>query len=382
MGNEGSNEGSTPRVQKPKHQDELLLENSKDYLKQFVNKWLYQVTLRPIVITNTLSAMNKSTNINSDDKFKQYISKFDKLAIHHSAIQISLINESNKFEHYIIFPGYNELISDLCEKGEDITKKKIKFPVCCFIPYSVWSQCKINANKDNNSDGWTCPECTYFNNSYTANCEMCSALNPQEVEEQKGNQDADNDDNINPSKKKTTEEDKKFILSLSSENVGVYGKNYGYIKDAIYYQSGISLTLSFDGMFRKILFENKEFMEQCILPKELLVIIINEYIGDTTHHNITEFRLFEPFVELERYEKEKIANYDLICYRLKDDEKEDKCEYSTGVNVFGKYFSCQTMVNIGSDYEDGELISYCPYVSKERKQCIGDFIVGKVYCQN
>ena len=358
------------QMKNPEHYEEekksSLWHQSHKNIESFVTKWLSQVTLRPIVVTNKIFSMNKSVHEsnNKEDTVTEFISKFDNLVIHHSAVQIDLLNASGDIETFVIFPDYSNIIADLCMKGVNVRNKKIYFPIECVVPDSVWKN-----NKPEMKD-----------------------VEERKDEEQESKQPPAASSRRKRKKKRkriweSKEAEQKFMSSLLSENVSVYGKNYGFISRSkgADYADDIMITLTFDGMLDKLLFENEEFMAKCILPKELLAIICNEYIGNTPHHNVYEFRIIEPFVLIKKGDGRKIGydtvDYEWICHELKDDESGERLTFNTGVNVFGKYFNFETRVDIDRDYLDGDLISYCPKMARGGYHFMRDEIVGKIYCQ-
>ena len=78
---------------------------SHDHIKNFTNKWLHKVDLRPIVVTNKLYSMNK--------QHEDLAATADNMIIQHSGIQITLMNKDKEMESYLLFPHYTHMIADL-----------------------------------------------------------------------------------------------------------------------------------------------------------------------------------------------------------------------------------------------------------------------------
>ena len=435
MGNESASvrqhQSSYIHTLPKKHEAAIV---SDDLLTNLQTKWLSEVSLRPIVIRNKLFTM-KSINTNNDTniKLQKYISKYGKLIIHHCAIQLVLTDGSNKPQTYIIFPHYNQIISDLCENGEqNIIKNNITQRISCGVARYIWDDNKPEKEEKKEE---------------------------QDIEEKKGDVDEE------------SQQDQMFLDALSSENVTIYGNNYGYIdvatagksrndiditltSDGVYeitkivkdrkdkhhlaeecglsveqaercieyydedgdgtlnesefqdlkeqiiryhsssrdctvrdndkqnmfdtrvYQRDIKIKLGCEGIYDELLFENEEFMAQCILPKELLWIICKEYIGkDIPHHNVMDFRISRPDIKC----RDKVKEYDLVCHKLRDDgRKTERIVFNTGINVFGKYFNSKTIIDIDSD-GDGDLRARNPYISKDQYYVMDDIVAGMYY---
>ena len=359
MGNEESGYHSNikPVPQKRKPATKFL--GTDGNLKQFAGKFLSQVTLRPVIVTNKLHRMQGKMPI-IDQKLQKHIAKYDNLIIHHCAIQITLINELNNIENYIIIPEYSDIISDLCERGENILTKKISFPISCCVASSIWDSYKPNMDE-------------FIIQDEKQDDQDPFASLPKRVWE-------------------SPEAEKQFIHSLLTENAEVYGRNYGYIdhakKDKYLLDSTyIDIMLTFDKMYEELLFKNEEFMAKCILRKELLRIVIDEYVGLTPHHNITGFRVHQPFVKLKEHlyannVREYKSQYEMCCSKLPENGMKRRLESVVGMKVCGKYFNFETVVYIGSNCNDGDAISYWPRLSRDDDGYIEDDIVGKIYRQN
>ena len=124
-----------------------------------------------------------------------------------------------------------------------------------------------------------------------------------------------------------------------------------------------------------MLFQNKEFMQKSILPKDVLRIICDEYLGDVPHNKIVSYDIGDPLVHIKT--RDYMDNYDWICHKLKDEGTEESIIFNTGINIFGKYFTLETILNVSCyDGDNGDCMEYSIYLNDKSAH---DDIIGKIY---
>lgn len=299
-----------------------------DHINNFANKWLHKTLLRPIHVTNKLYGMNNthSTDLNIMNKIKDTISRINETIIHHSGVQFTLLNDDNTPESYLIFPNYARIVENLLinveiDKYDIIIKQTLT--------------------------------------GYLQKCMIVNRIIKDKVE----NQVIDNG-----------------IIPL-------YGHDYGYIscgqiyqiklmsKDSEKFNNGINyvgIQLEFQGMWNRMLFQNKKFMSKSILPTDILRIVCDEYLGDVPHNKLVSYDIGDPFIKIKS--RNFTDNFDWICHRLKEDNSKETITFNTAINIFGKYFTLETILNI-SCYNNPST----EYSIYSNDKSVHDDIIGKIY---
>jgi len=304
--NANSNDGKGKDKINPDKIEQLAAKiNSKsnNYIHNFANKWLHKVDLRPVVITNKLYGMN-----NKQVECQDLIETTNNIIIHHSGIQLTLLNDDNDKESYLIFPNYPTIIADLLMK-DDIKNKNhidIKQSITCHL-----------------------------------------------YESSSGSMDLNNE----------------------TERYPMYGYDYGYIKKGWTNESDeIQIWLKTD-MYQQLLFENEEFKSKSALPMDVLHIICDEYLNDIAHNDVDLYEI-TPALVTKHYMKEASDNYDGICHKLKNDNSEENIIFNTAINIWGKYFTLETLLNVSCYDIDISAIDYTISCDETSAQ---DDIIGKIY---
>ena len=105
--------------------DAKLNSKSNYYVHNFAHKWLHGIDLRRIEVTNKLYGMNNKQSCRHRDLIEKAIERANGMKIHHSGIQMTLLNNDN-YEFYLIFPNYASIISDVLINDDNIHRIKIK----------------------------------------------------------------------------------------------------------------------------------------------------------------------------------------------------------------------------------------------------------------
>merc|ERR1719242_1805351 len=227
--------------------DDKRWKRSNQNVCSFGKQWLCNITFRPLTVHNTFHTMGCHGAI------KKYLSKCKDLEIHYSAIQITLENEENEKEQYLIFPDFPQ-----------------------WIKCNFFNQRFAYHSSDFVTDIF-CPE---------PECGIVEAV-------------------------KITD------------------------------QNDIEIEIGNKGFWAKWIFSDETFMEQSILPLEILQLVCCGFSGiEEDTGNIAITHPTDP--------SGSGGHYKWICHKLDGDKEEcKKFEYVFGDKVCGKYVNTTTLIKVG-----------------------------------
>mmetsp|Transcript_1858 Transcript_1858/g.1567 ORF Transcript_1858/g.1567 Transcript_1858/m.1567 type:complete len:343 (-) Transcript_1858:46-1074(-) len=282
---------------------------SNNYIHNFANKWLHKVDLRPVVVTNKLYGMN-----NKQVECQNLIETTNNTIIHHSGIEVILLNDDNVKESYLIFPNYPTIIADLLIRGDINWRSRSHVDIKQSIT-SHFYQSLLDSNQS--------------------------------------------------------------IYGL--EYMPLYGYDFGYIRegDINPISKSIQIKLECKGMYQRLLFENEQFKSKSALPMDILHIICDEYLKDMAHNDVGCYEITAVTANIHKqlYKPGKLyGNYDWICHKLNDDNSEENIIFNTAINVLGKYFTLETIVNVSCYHTNST--EYKIHYNDTGAQ---DHIIGKIY---